>query len=61
MAAQLPTRLAEHQARFDAAVATLGEQVAGLQITLQDPARAAVEEAIDAVHTAYQEVEAIFE
>jgi len=59
-AAQLPARLAEHQAHFESAVATLGERVAALQAALVDPSRASVEAAIEAVHAAYEGVEGIF-
>ena len=59
-AAELPQRLAEHQAHFDGMVAELGEAVGALLSTLDDPDRDEVEAAIEAVHTAYQEVEGIF-
>lgn len=60
LAAQLPSRLADRQAEFEAAVAELGDQVAGLLMILEDPTREEVDAAIEAVHAAYQEVEAIF-
>lgn len=59
-AAQLPARLEDRQADFEARVAELGDQVASLLIVLENPRREAVEEAIEAVHSAYEAVEAIF-
>jgi hypothetical protein len=59
-AAQLPERLAEHQAHFETAVTQLGEAVGALMATLEDPSRADVEAAIERVHAAYEEVESIF-
>jgi len=59
-AAQLPSRLEERQADFEAKVAELGGQVAILLIALEDPVRDEVEAAIESVHVAYQIVEAIF-
>jgi len=59
-AAQLPARLAEHQEHFQAAVANLGEKVTALQAVLENPGRADVEAAIEAVHAAYEGVEGIF-
>lgn len=59
-AAQLPERLAEHQAHFEMAVTQLGEAVGALIATLDDPSRADVDAAIERVHAAYEEVESIF-
>jgi hypothetical protein len=59
-AAQLPARVLEHQEHFETAVANLGAKVAALQDTLEDPSRAGVEAAIEAVHEAYEGVERIF-
>jgi hypothetical protein len=59
-AAELPSRVAEHQADFEAGVTALGEEVAALQATLADPDRDTVEAAIEAVHAAYEHVEDIF-
>ena len=59
-AAQLPARVAEHREQFELAVANLGEKVAALQATLEDPRRAEVEAAVEAVHAAYEGVERIF-
>ncbi len=59
-AAQLPANLASHQAHFEMAVTELGEAVGALVATLDSPSRADVDTAIDAVHTAYEEVEGIF-
>jgi hypothetical protein len=58
--AQLPARLADHQEHFEMAVANLGDKVAALQAALEDPRRAEVEAAIEAVHEAYEGVEGIF-
>lgn len=58
--AQLPSNLASRQDEFAAAVANLDQQVAVLQGVLDDPNRPDVEEAIENVHEAYQEVENIF-
>jgi len=60
LAAQLPPNLADRQAEFEALVAELGDQVAALLIALEDPVQEEVTAAIEAVHTAYQAVEAIF-
>jgi hypothetical protein len=60
-AAELPANLAEHQAHFEMLVTQLGEAVGGLIATLENPSRADVDAAIDAVHVAYEEVEGIFD
>jgi len=60
-AAELPERLAEHQAHFEMVVTDLGEAVDALMATLSDPTRADVDAAIDGVHSAYEEVEGIFD
>ncbi len=59
-AAQLPARVAELQGTFEGQVDNLGVKVAELQAALQEPKRADVEAAIEAVHAAYQAVEKIF-
>jgi len=60
-AAQLPASLASHQAHFEMVVTQLGEAVGALISTLDNPSRADVDAAIDAVHVAYEEVEGIFD
>ncbi|MGW8268692.1 MAG: hypothetical protein ACWGSQ_20165, partial [Longimicrobiales bacterium] len=60
-AAQLPSNLQDRQADFDARVVHLGDQVAILLIALENPSRAEVQEAVEAVHTAYQSVKEIFD
>jgi hypothetical protein len=60
-AAELPSRLADHQAHFEMVVTALGEAVGALMATLDDPSKADVEAAIDTVHAAYEEVEGIFD
>jgi len=60
-AAQLPSRLSDHQAHFEMVVTALGEAVGALIATLDDPSKADVEAAIDTVHAAYEEVEGIFD
>lgn len=59
-AAELPSRLSGHQAHFEMAVTTLGETIGALMATLDDPSKEAVTAAIDAVHTAYAEIDGIF-
>ncbi len=59
-AAQLPARVAELQGTFEGLVETLDREVGELQAALEDPSRARVEEAIEAVHAAYENVEGIF-
>jgi hypothetical protein len=59
-AAQLPARVAELQGTFEGLVDTLGVKVSELQTALQDPSKAGVQAAIEAVHSAYQAVEGIF-
>jgi hypothetical protein len=59
-AAQIPERLAGHQAHFEMVVEALGESVGALMASLQAPNKAEVEAAIEAVHDAYGEVEGIF-
>lgn len=59
-AAQLPPRLSDRQAEFEERVGELGDQVAHLLLTLEEPDPDQVEAAIEDVHTAYQAVEAIF-
>ena len=61
LAAQLPTRLEDRQADFEARVDELGNQVAALLLALEDPAREEVEAGIEAVHAAYEAVENIFD
>ena len=60
-AAELPSHLADQQGHFEMMVTDLGEAVGALVATLADPSRADVEAAIDTVHSAYQEVEGIFD
>jgi len=60
-AAQLPERLASHQAHFEMTVTQLGEAVGALMASLDDPTRETVDAAIERVHAAYEEVESIFE
>jgi len=57
----LPERLADRQEQFDAAVAALGEKVDELEHSLHGSSIEEVLEAVDAVHTAYGEVEAVFQ
>jgi hypothetical protein len=59
--AELPGNLADRQAEFDEAVATLAERVTALADQLGDPSRRAVNAAIESVHTAYAGAEAIFD
>lgn len=59
-AAELPSRLSDHQAHFEMAVTTLGEKIGALMATLDDPSKEAVTAAIDAVHAAYAEIDGIF-
>jgi hypothetical protein len=59
-AAELSSRLAEKQEHFETAVTGLGAAVGSLITTLNDPNRADVESAINAVHSAYEELEGIF-
>jgi len=59
--AQIPDRLSDHQAHFEMVVEALGESVGALMASLQDPLKAEVEAAIETVHDAYGEVEAIFD
>jgi hypothetical protein len=59
-AAELPSRVADKQTLFDSSVDGLERAVAALVNTLEDPNRAEVDAAIDAVHTAYEEVEGVF-
>jgi hypothetical protein len=59
-AAELPERLADRQADFEAGVAEMAEAVEALMGTLDDPSRADVEAAVEAVHSAYANVEGIF-
>jgi len=60
-AATLPARLESHQGHFEMVVKSLGEKVGELMSALQDPSRAEVEAAVEAVHAAYSEVEGIFD
>jgi len=59
--ATLPARLEGHQGHFEMVVQALGERVGELMAALQDPSRAEVEAAVEAVHAAYEEVEGIFD
>jgi hypothetical protein len=58
---ELPDRLADRQAEFDAAVARLAEETTALVAVLEDPERDEVDNAIDRVHTAYQDTESVFD
>ena len=60
-AARLPARLEESQADFEAKVEELGTRVAALLVALEDPVKADVDAAIEAVHAAYEAVEGIFD
>jgi hypothetical protein len=60
-AAELPSRLADHQEEFTAGAVRLGEAVDALISTLEDPSRDAVEADIEAVHSAYAAIEGIFD
>ena len=60
-AAELPSRLADHQEEFNAAVAHLGEAVDALLATMDDPNREAVDAGVEAVHSAYAAIEGIFD
>lgn len=60
-AAELPSRLADHQEDFNTAVAHLGEAVNALVATLENPSRDAVDTGIEAVHSAYAAIEGIFD
>jgi hypothetical protein len=57
---ELPSRLADHQGHYQMVVTELGEAVGALIATLEDPSRTEVEAAIEAVHTVYEEMEAIY-
>jgi len=59
-AAELPSRLSDHQDHFEMAVTTLGETIGALMATLDDPSKEAVTAAIEAVHAAYAEIDGIF-
>jgi hypothetical protein len=58
--AQLHRRLADRQEDFDAAVAELELRVKELTETVTQDSKAAIETAVEKVHTAYQKAEAIF-
>ena len=60
-AVELPSRLADQQEHYGTAVTSLGETVDALIATLADPSRADVEAAIEAVHSAYAEIEGIYD
>jgi len=59
--AQIPSRLEDRQADFEARVLELGDRVAALLVVLENPSRVAVDEAIETVHAAYESVKAIFD
>ena len=59
-AVELPERLADHQGDFDAGVAALGDRLTELDEALQTSDDEAIKAAVDAVHTAYGAVEAVF-
>lgn len=58
---QLPSRLSERQDDFEQAIADLSQQVEALAEELEAPSKRAVNAAIEAVHTAYQGAESIFD
>jgi len=60
-AAELPSRVEGRQADFQARVEELGNEVATLLLLLEAPNREEVEAAIEAVHAAYEAVDAIFD
>ena len=57
---ELPDRLADQQDQYETVVTELGEAVEALIATLENPSRADVEAAIEAVHSAYAEMEGIY-
>ncbi len=59
-AAELPSRLSDHQAHFEMAVTDLGETIGALMATLDNPGKEAVTAAVESVHAAYSEIEGIF-
>jgi len=59
--AELSSRLTDKQGDFDEAVVALAAQVAALAEELNDPSKRAVTAAIESVHTAYANVEKIFD
>lgn len=60
-AVELPSRLADHQGHYEMVVTELGEAIGALIATLDDPNRSDVEAAIEAVHSAYAEIEGIYD
>jgi len=58
---ELPSRLAGHQGHYEMVVTRLGEAVGTLMATLDDPSKADVEAAIEAIHAAYEEIEGIYD
>jgi hypothetical protein len=60
-AATLSGRVADRQAEFDAAVAALEEHVSAATQALQTEDMAAIQAAVEAAHTAYVAVEALFD
>ena len=59
--AQLSTRLAERQSDFDAAVVKLEEELNSLAEVVQTNKKKEITAAVEKVHTAYQNVEKIFD
>ncbi|MFC1640333.1 hypothetical protein ACFL3B_06185 [Gemmatimonadota bacterium] len=60
-AAELPERLADRKADFDAGVAALGERLSELDEALHASDGEAINAAVDAVHAAYGVVEGVFQ
>jgi cytochrome c556 len=60
-AAQLSTRLSDRQSDFDAAVEKLAEDLNQLVEVVKTSKKKEVSAAVERVHTAYQNVEKIFD
>ena len=58
--AELPSRLEGTEDEFRARVLTLQDRVGELLAALEDPVREEVQAAVDSVHTAYAQVDALF-
>ena len=58
---ELPASLAGHQGHYEMVVTELGGAVGALVATLDNPSRADVEAAIEAIHAAYSEIEGIYD
>ncbi|MGD2122908.1 MAG: hypothetical protein PVJ76_14235 [Gemmatimonadota bacterium] len=59
-AVELPARLADHQEHYEMLVTELGGAVGALITTLENPSRDEVDAAIEAIHAAYAEMDAIY-